>query len=363
MKRNPILLVLLLIVCAISNLKAGNSKTSDGLLPIPPIVSDSSKPQKKKVDYRGEFRMGIEYKTKDPYLGSYDNTGGKYLNAQYLSLEMRYKAFFGLYFSLSPDLLFNTDSTQFTGIYLTPGFEREWFEGFTTDLFYSYNAKQTNGGRRLRNLYNNTASLKLEYENDYITPEVSYTYMFGKVTGGEPDTFKTIGYDTIKAMGRDHLLTIGISHTFYIMDSTKRGDLSIKLGNRYNFGTANQLLTGRNFIRNPNYKPGSKKYPLFIPLENPITNDKFGALNTEFYFNLDYTWRFIEIIPEISCSIPFRDLHQAQVDANTLTITDNRPGPNYGKTYTVAGNSTLASKFVVWGGINVLFNFPFRKVK
>lgn len=226
---------------------------------------------------KNEFSISNNFKSNDVYIGTYSNA----LNSLY-NIEARYAFAFGLYIAVSPDILITSKrGFSLSDIGFSLGFDRDFgsddqwnFYGGYTFYWQNVRTSKVKVLNRFRNIQNHNINAGASFENDYLTPSIDINYMTGEVS--------------------DFILTPAISHKFYLIEAeeeTRSSELYLEPYNRFNFGTANNILI----------------------FDNPTVNDAFSLLNMELGLILNYSVGFFEIEPQIEYSHSFRSFTSKSV--------------------------------------------------
>lgn len=296
--------------------------------------NDTAQPVYKKKDKRGVFSITLGWQNVYQYLGSY------YIpKFNYAYMEVRYKFWFGLFGAIAPQFFFNKDSFYYVGTNLTLGFDNEWFRNFHVSFSYNYCAHGENAVEELQDIFGNDFDVSVYYANKIITPEVRYDLTFGVVSGISLSDLSSPG--RIKVLGGDNVINAGLSHSFIIFHDKPAGELSIKIGDYVNLGTANALLTRR--VTEPADNSAGYDY-----VDVPYTGDKFSALNDEANLAVYYTWRSISIGPYLNLSVPFRNIAAEQAALGPVNVngTIETPTPD------------IVTTTFFYGGVSLIFKFP-----
>ncbi|MBK7958172.1 MAG: hypothetical protein IPK03_08630 [Bacteroidetes bacterium] len=229
--------------------------------------SDSTQSKSKRSN---AFSISNNFKSNDIYLGTYSNA----VSALYNS-EIRFDFKFGLFLAVSPDVLISSKrGASLSDIGFSIGYdqvfgeEEAWnvYAGYT---FYWQNVRTSKVKvlNRFRNIQNHNFNAGVSFENDYLSPSIEMNYLTGEVS--------------------DLVITPQIAHKFYFVESDEEkntSELYLEPYNRFNFGTANNILI----------------------FDNPNVNDAFSLLNMEIGLRLNYSIGFFEIEPLIEYSHSFR---------------------------------------------------------
>ena len=221
---------------------------------------------------KNEFSISNTLKTRDVYVGTYDNQRANVL----LNTELKYWFKFGLFFSVATDLIIaGKKGSSLSDIGFTAGYDQYFLKDDVLNIMASYSYYWQNSPsnakviQRIRNLQNHDLNFYAYLENDILNTSLNFELLSGTIT--------------------DIIITPEISHSIYLIDREDQDALYIQPFISTNIGTANNLLVYGNNGISP--------------------NDYFSFLNMELGLRINYEIAFFEIEPFFSYSHALRDFN------------------------------------------------------